>query len=106
MACPPWKASRRSCSRGSRKKGRRSRGKGVVKTAPGVVRHLATAVAVLMLLAACGGGAPSSETSGPTGKGPIKGQVRFSWWGTGERNQKTMQVITLFQNRYPDATVQ
>jgi len=47
----------------------------------------------------CGDGA-TSQASG------VQGTIRFSWWGTGERNRKTMAVIDLFQKQYPAVTVQ
>ena len=69
-------------------------------------RLLAAAVAVLAVTAACGGGSSNESSNSQAGKGPVKGQIRLSWWGTGERNQRTMAVIDLFQKKYPGATVQ
>ncbi len=43
--------------------------------------------------------------SGP-GKGKVSGQIAFSWWGTGERNAKTQAVMSLFQQKYPKASIQ
>lgn len=67
----------------------------------------ATAGGLVTLLEACGGG--NAAPSGPSpsaGKGPVTGSIAFSWWGTGQRNAKTQAVINLFQQKYPQASIQ
>jgi multiple sugar transport system substrate-binding protein len=67
---------------------------------------LAAGAGLSALLQACGGssGAPNP---GPTaGKGPVEGSIAFTWWGTGQRSQKTQAVMTLFEQRYPRAKLQ
>lgn len=60
---------------------------------------------VVLVIAACGGG-PSQPAGGAAGKGPVKGTIRYSWWGSGIRNQKTEAVNHLFEKKYPGVTVQ
>lgn len=42
----------------------------------------------------------------PATTGSVKGQISFSWWGTGERNTKTQAVISLFEKKYPQVSIQ
>jgi multiple sugar transport system substrate-binding protein len=46
-------------------------------------------------------------TAGPVaGKGPVEGEISFTWWGTGERSRKTEAVMALFQQKFPKAKLQ
>jgi multiple sugar transport system substrate-binding protein len=36
---------------------------------------------------------------------PLKGSIRFTWWGATLRNQKTQQIIALFQQANPGVTI-
>lgn len=48
-----------------------------------------------------------SGNAGPAaGKGPVEGEINFTWWGTGERSRKTQAVMDLFQQKYPKAKLQ
>ncbi|HET9000757.1 MAG TPA: extracellular solute-binding protein [bacterium] len=48
-----------------------------------------------------------SANAGPAaGKGPVEGEISFTWWGTGERSQKTQAVMALFEQKYPKAKIQ
>lgn len=60
------------------------------------------------LLAVGGGLAGVLTAAGGTGpgKGAVSGQIAFSWWGTGERNEKTQAVMNLFQKKYAKANIQ
>ncbi|MFZ0216733.1 MAG: ABC transporter substrate-binding protein [Candidatus Dormiibacterota bacterium] len=68
----------------------------------------ASAGGLISILDACGGGSPSSSGGGSksAGKGPVNGSLAFSWWGAGERNTHTQNVINLFQQKYPKVSVQ
>lgn len=70
--------------------------------------ELMSAGGMAALVAACGGGGQAQTPQSPSsaGKGPVTGQIRFSWWGTGARSQKTMGVMDLFQKAHPGATIQ
>jgi multiple sugar transport system substrate-binding protein len=37
--------------------------------------------------------------------GPIEGNIRFSWWGGQLRNDKTDQILQLFESEHPGVTV-
>ncbi len=50
--------------------------------------------------------APSGNAGAAVGKGPVEGEISFTWWGTGERSQKTQAVMALFQQKYPKAKLQ
>src|SRR5215472_10196621 len=48
-----------------------------------------------------------TATAGPAaGKGPVEGEIGFTWWGTGERSRKTEAVMALFQQKFPKAKLQ
>jgi multiple sugar transport system substrate-binding protein len=60
---------------------------------------LLAAPAVLALAACSGSGGGSTELSNE----PVT--LRFTWWGSDARHQRTQQVIKLFQKKYPNITV-
>ncbi|HBO33612.1 MAG TPA: ABC transporter substrate-binding protein [Anaerolineaceae bacterium] len=86
-------------------------------------------VAAAMLLSACGTAtptdAPATQTPGPTKAAPEPtavptsaarsdglpvytggpAEIRMGWWGNDERAAKTLQVIQLFQEAYPEIKV-
>jgi multiple sugar transport system substrate-binding protein len=69
----------------------------------GRVRIAAAATTVAALVAACGG---TGSANGPqNGKGKVSGAITYSWWGAGERNEKTQAVINLFEKAHPKVTV-
>ena len=85
-------------------------------------------LALAMVMAACGGAGdvdPAAEGQDPAGTEPaapegtdagaaniptdpeeIEGTLRFSWWGSQIRNEKTNAVIDLFEEAYPNVTIQ
>src|SRR5690349_19390257 len=63
-------------------------------------RALLFAAPAAFALAGCSGsGGGSTELSNE----PVT--LRFTWWGSDARHQRTQQVITLFQKKYPNITV-
>ena len=64
-------------------------------------RHaLAAGIACLMVVSACGG------ASTGTGDGESdQATLRFSWWGSDERQQMTQGLIDRFEEEHPDITV-
>ncbi|HLJ60746.1 MAG TPA: hypothetical protein VKZ50_13555 [bacterium] len=48
-------------------------------------------------------GEQSGYAAPAPGKGPVEGEIGFSWWGTGERSRKTQAVMALFQQKFPKA---
>ncbi|WP_428966079.1 ABC transporter substrate-binding protein [Micromonospora fluostatini] len=62
---------------------------------------LAVSMAATAALAACGTG--GGDASGELSKDPVT--LRFTWWGSDARHQRTQQVIDLFQKAHPNITV-
>ncbi|WP_416904415.1 ABC transporter substrate-binding protein [Micromonospora echinospora] len=62
---------------------------------------LAVSMAATAALAACGTG--GGDASGELSKDPVT--LRFTWWGSDARHQRTQQVIELFQKAHPNITV-
>jgi pectin-derived oligosaccharide transport system substrate-binding protein len=62
-------------------------------------RTLLLATPAAVALAACSGSGGSTELSNE----PVT--LRFTWWGSDARHQRTQQVIRLFQKKYPNITV-
>ncbi|MDI1460829.1 sugar ABC transporter substrate-binding protein [Catellatospora sp. KI3] len=62
---------------------------------------LAVSLAATAALAACGSG--GGDASGELTKDPVT--LRFTWWGSDARHQRTQQVIDLFQKAHPNITV-
>jgi multiple sugar transport system substrate-binding protein len=62
---------------------------------------MALSLTAAAALAACGGGGgdANSDISGD------KVTLRFTWWGSDARHQRTQQVIDLFQKAHPNITV-
>ena len=91
-------------------------------------RPIAGLLLFAMLMAACGGAdevdtpaAQSTSTDAveatagsgedaaanvPTAPENVAGDIRFSWWGGQIRNEKTNAVIDLFEEAYPNVTIQ
>lgn len=71
------------------------------------IRVPAAAAACLALLATATGciGTGSGDVLHADGKGPVKGSIDYTWWGSGTRDTRTEAVIKLFQKAYPKATV-
>ena len=54
-----------------------------------------------------GGAAEGGDAAAiPTSPEEVEGTIRFSWWGGAERNEKTNAVIDLFEEQYPNVTVE
>jgi multiple sugar transport system substrate-binding protein len=49
--------------------------------------------------------AQDSNPKAAQGLGPIKGEIRFSWWGSQARNQKTDKILQLFEADNPGVRV-
>ncbi|WP_434740602.1 ABC transporter substrate-binding protein [Micromonospora sp. SH-82] len=62
---------------------------------------LAVSMAATAVLAACGTG--GGDASGELSEEPVT--LRFTWWGSDARHQRTQQVIELFQKAHPNITV-
>src|SRR5690606_3115501 len=59
----------------------------------------AAAAALLLTAAACS----NDSSADPDPDSPV--QIRFAWWGSGERNELTQGVIDLFEEANPDVVV-
>ena len=57
---------------------------------------LTTALLAIPAIAGCGGGGDESPP----------GSFRYSWWGSGERNERTQAVIDLFHKADPGITIE
>jgi multiple sugar transport system substrate-binding protein len=70
---------------------------------------LMRAVGLLALTAALASAGPAAaQNSNPEAAaalGPIQGEIRFSWWGGQLRNQKTDDILKLFEQENPGVTV-
>lgn len=79
---------------------------------------LSVLVLVVLVLSACGGSASPAPTAKPAGatepaKAPAADkaagqqpvQLRFAWWGSQDRHNRTIKVIELFQQKYPWITI-
>ncbi|WP_430787259.1 ABC transporter substrate-binding protein [Actinoplanes sp. G11-F43] len=62
---------------------------------------LATGLVAGASLAACGGG--GGDAGGDISKDAVK--LRFTWWGSDARHQRTQQAIDLFTKKHPNITV-
>jgi multiple sugar transport system substrate-binding protein len=49
--------------------------------------------------------AQNSNPEAAAALGPIEGEIRFSWWGGQLRNEKTDQILQLFEAENPGVTV-
>ncbi len=62
-------------------------------------RQICTTVAAAAVAGAIGAQAPASAQE------ELEGEIRFSWWGGQLRNQKTDQILQLFEEENPSVTV-
>jgi multiple sugar transport system substrate-binding protein len=60
-------------------------------------RAIAVVLVASLGLAAC--------SSSDQENGSEEGEIRYSWWGSGLRHEKTQEVIDLFQEAHPNITV-
>lgn len=60
--------------------------------------------AALVLAAGCSS-AHSSNTGGQEQSSSQKVELRFSWWGSQERHNRTLKVIELFEKKYPNIKI-
>ncbi|MDR0959873.1 MAG: extracellular solute-binding protein [Propionibacteriaceae bacterium] len=67
---------------------------------------LLAAVAASLALSGCGGGGSTTTAEGrpEAEEGPVT--IKFVWWGNETRTKLTQQVIDLFNEKYPDITVE
>ncbi|RKN07567.1 ABC transporter substrate-binding protein [Streptomyces radicis] len=64
------------------------------------------AAALLALLAGgCGQPMPDHSPQELRGQGEIGGDIRFSWWGSASRNERTNEVADLFEEEFPGTDV-
>lgn len=72
-------------------------------------RELLRAVGLVALTSAMAFAVPSvAQNSNPEAAaalGPIEGDIVFSWWGGQSRNQKTDEILQLFEADYPEVSV-
>ncbi|AVT32956.1 ABC transporter substrate-binding protein [Plantactinospora sp. BC1] len=61
---------------------------------------VALALAGALTLSACGGGSDAGQELSDEAV-----TLRFTWWGSDARHQRTQQVIELFQKEHPNITV-
>jgi multiple sugar transport system substrate-binding protein len=64
---------------------------------------LGIALAVVPALAACGGDGGGGGGGNAQGEGQTA--IRYSWWGSGERNERTTAVIDLFEKAHQDIDI-
>lgn len=78
------------------------------------IKHLLTIVSVMLviaMLAGCGGNAKGeSNNGGANGSGTVDSssdqiQLRFAWWGSQGRHDRTLKAIELFEKKYPHIKV-
>ncbi len=75
----------------------------VKRTASGVALGAVIAAAALSLPSVAV--AQDSNPPAAAALGPIKGEIRFSWWGGQSRNEKTDQILQLFEKDNPEVSV-
>ncbi|RKN46937.1 extracellular solute-binding protein [Streptomyces hoynatensis] len=63
------------------------------------------AVALALLAAGCGQRMPHHTEAELQGRGDIQGSIRFSWWGSASRNDKTNEVADIFEQDHPGVRV-
>jgi multiple sugar transport system substrate-binding protein len=66
-----------------------------------LARATVLAATTALVVSACGGG---SDANDELSDDPVT--LRFTWWGSDERHSRTQEVIELFQQEYPNITVQ
>ena len=76
-------------------------GRTPARTAAAIV---AACLALLATTTGCGG-TGSGDVLNADGRGPVRGAVDYTWWGSGARNTRTQAVIDLFQKANPKAKV-
>lgn len=76
-----------------------------------LIKIAGTATAMTLVLAACSGGGTGDETAteggataGSGGGEPVT--LTFTWWGNDDRASRYEQALELFNEEYPDITVQ
>ena len=83
-----------------------SAGAATTGAASGAASASGTSVGAAQTASAAASPAAMSSAAGAAAKGAVSGTIGFSWWGTGQRNTKTQAVIKLFQQKYPQASIQ
>ncbi len=75
-------------------------------THPATLRRftIVAATAALTVTAACGGTGAGPSTAKTGGK--VGGSITYTWWGAGERNQKTEAVINLYKKAHPGVKIE
>lgn len=71
-------------------------------------RAPAAALGLLLLAlagAGCGQALPDHSAAELRGQGEVGGDIRFSWWGSASRNDKTNAVADVFESDHPEVTV-
>jgi multiple sugar transport system substrate-binding protein len=65
----------------------------------------AVSAGALAMMAYMSGGVVAQDTNPAAALGPIEGDIRFSWWGGQLRNQKTDDILKLFEQENPGVVV-
>ncbi len=63
------------------------------------------AAGLLTLLTACGQSLPEHTEEELRGRGEVTGDIRFSWWGSASRNERTNAVADAFEEEFPGTGV-
>ncbi|WP_078900537.1 ABC transporter substrate-binding protein [Streptomyces sp. SBT349] len=63
------------------------------------------AVLLTLLTAACGQPMPDHSAADLRGEGDVSGDIRFSWWGSASRNERTNEVADIFEEEFPGTHV-
>lgn len=74
-------------------------------------KFIALLLSVLILVTACTSGKTDAPATGTPDGGNTPApadkevELRFSWWGGDERHEKTLEVIKLFESKYPNIKI-
>ncbi|KAB8165247.1 extracellular solute-binding protein [Streptomyces sp. 3MP-14] len=60
---------------------------------------------LMTVLAGCGQSLPDHSADELSGRGDVAGGIRFSWWGSASRNDRTNAVADLFEAEHPGVEV-
>src|ERR1044072_6438246 len=74
---------------------------------------LTAALSVPLVLAACSspaaapasGGQQAAPTTAPAAASGEKVGLRFAWWGSQDRHDRTIKVIQMFEQQHPNITI-
>src|SRR5205823_2821104 len=52
-----------------------------------------------------GGASAAAPTQAPAAAAGQKVELRFAWWGSQDRHNRTIKVIEMFQQKYPNISI-